>query len=188
MNARRGRVGARGVLAAPHAPTRWTGAAAVAAFAALLPLVTPPASRGWVPDVAVLTVLCLAFRGTPERAALFGVVVGALAAPWSPEPLLFRPFVLGTLGWVGGLAASVLQRDRAPIRMAAAAVGVLWVHAAEGVAASLAGCETAAGEVPSRLAATALAAAIAAAAAPAWFGLVAHGRLLAPLERSFRDV
>jgi cell shape-determining protein MreD len=166
--------------------TGWLGPVCVALVAALLPLVLPGAARAWVPDLAVLTVLAVGFRGTPERAALFGVALGALASLWSPEPLLFRPFVLGATGWVAGQAAEVLQRDRVSLRMIAAALGTAGLHAAEGVAASFAGADAAA--MAPRVAATALAAGIAAAAAPLWFALLARGRLLAPLERSFRDV
>lgn len=172
---------------------RWAGPLFVLLLAATAPLLAPPSARsaGLWPDVAVLAVVFLGFRATPERAALFGVAAGALSATFSVEPFLLRPFVLGTAGFLAGQAAGILHRDENAVRMAVAAAAVLFVRGAEEVAAALA-CGGAAdwdGAVALRMAGTgALAAVTAALAAPLWFGLVRGWRLLAPLERSFRDV
>ena len=87
--------------------TRWAGTAFALLFAATAPLLVPAAWRdaGRWPDIAVLAVVFLGFRATADRAATFGVAVGFLASLWSPEPMFFRPFVLGSIGYVAAQAA-----------------------------------------------------------------------------------
>ena len=171
---------------------RWAGTVFVLLLAGAGPLLAPPAVRdaGLWPDFAVLAVVFLGFRGTPDRAALLGVVAGLVAGLWAPEPLCFRPFILGCVGYLAGLVASVVHRDQLLARVVCAVLGVLVVRGAENVAALLAtsggGAWTSeqAGRV---LWATVSAAGVAAVVSPVWFAAARRWRLLAPLERTFRD-
>jgi cell shape-determining protein MreD len=172
---------------------RWSGPLFVLLLAATGPLLVPSSVRatGLLPDFAVLAVVFLGFRATPERAALFGAAVGALAGLWSVEPLLFRPFVLGTVGFLAGQAATIFDREEPAVRVAAAAGGVILLRIAEEIAAALAGggaTTWTAGDAGRVAGATLAAALVAAVVAQPWFGLVRKTRLLAPMERSFRDV
>jgi cell shape-determining protein MreD len=172
---------------------RWTGPLFVVLLGAVVPLCVPPGLRdaGLWPEFAVLSVVVLGFRATPERAALFGVVTGFAASLWSPEPLCFRPFVLGAVGFLAGQVASVLTRESTVVRMCAAALGVLALRVAERIAAALASGPSAdwtGAEAARAVGTVVLAAAVAGLAAPAWFAFVRRSGLLAPFERSFRDV
>ena len=170
---------------------QWAGPVFVVLLAATLPVLASPALRasGWLPDVAVLAVVAAGFRGTPDRAAMLGVVVGLLASLWAPEPVLLRPCLLGVIGYAASHVAIVLDRERWSIRMASVALAVLLMRGAEFVAAALAGAAPGSGaEAVDAFRAAIASAAVAAAVAPLWFGVLARWRLLGPLERSFRDV
>jgi hypothetical protein len=172
---------------------RWAGPAFLVLLAATAPLLLPHAwtDAGWAPDAAVLAVVCLGFRGTPDRAALTGILAGALASLWSPEPAAFRPFVLGTVGWSAGQLAVIFDRDRFTVRMAAAAGGVVLTRVAEWTCAAIAcrgGTPWTSSDAGTAIGSVVAGAASAALCAPLWFAAVRRFGLLAPLERSFRDV
>lgn len=172
---------------------RWAGPAFLLLLAATAPLLLPRAwtDAGWVPDVAVLVVVCVGIRGTPDRAAVAGIVAGLLASLWSPEPAAFRAFVLGTVGWTAGQAGLTFDRDRRAVWMAAAAGGVLFARVSEWTCAAIAcreGTPWTAHDAGVAIGAVLASAVVAAACAPAWFAAVRRLRLVAPLERSFRDV
>ncbi|MCE9634416.1 MAG: hypothetical protein K8T90_01815 [Planctomycetes bacterium] len=173
--------------------TRWAGTLFLLLLAATAPLLAPTTWRdaGRWPDLAVLAVVFLGFRGTPDRAAMFGIAVGLVASLWTPEPLLFRPFVLGSVGYVAGHAASILHRDHVVVRLVAAAAGVVAMRLAEQIAAALSAGSAApwTGYDAARVASVTFTAAVATGLAmPVYFAVAKRWRLLAPLERSFRDV
>ena len=137
------------------------------------------AAGGWVPDVALLATLYVGIRGTPERGAWFGIAAGVALSPFTAEPFLMRAFVLGTCGFLGGRAAGVIARDRPETAVAIAAAASLLARSLAEI--PLAGSGSAPSRVLPAVAVTAL-------AAPLVFAIVRRTALLAPLERSFRDV
>lgn len=171
----------------------WTGPLAVLLLAIAVPLLAPPSwgASPWLPDVALLAVVYLGFLGTPDRAAVCGIVLGAALSLWSPEPIAFRAFVLGSAGWLSGQVAGILHRDSAVVRMFVAAGAMFACRAAETIEASLAcrgGTSWTGADAAHQCGAVFVACAVTAVAAPMWFAFVRSARLLAPLERTFRDV
>lgn len=172
---------------------RWAGPLFVVLLAAVAPLLVPRALlvSAWLPEIAVLAVVCAAFRGTPDRAAVFGIALGGVLSLWAPEPVCFRPFVLGTIGWSASHAAAVLHRDRPEIRIAVVAAAVLALRMAEHAAATIAcagGASRTAEEAGLAVGRAFVAAGVTGLAAPLWFGAVMRWGLLARIDRSFRDV
>lgn len=170
---------------------RWAGVALVVAAAAAVPTLLPPSTfrAAWVPDLAALALVHAAFRGTPDRAALLGVVLGLAGSPWRPEPVPWQAFVLGATGYLIAHGASGIVRDRMAVRAAGSAIAVLVLRGGTLLAAAVADTEPLSSEAALRATVAAAIAAAAAALATAPFAAAARRwRLLTPLERSFRDV
>lgn len=168
-----------------------TGSVAVVLVAALLPVLAPAraADSAWFPDLAALTLTYAAFRGTADRAALLGVAIGVAVSPWRPEPLPWTAFVLGATGYVLGHVAAVVDRERWVPRAGAAAAAVLSIRAGSLVAAAVADTSPLGADGAARAGASvAVSAAVAALCAAPWFAALRSTRLLADVERSFRDV
>jgi hypothetical protein len=167
---------------------KWAGPTFVVLAALMLPLSAPAGwiRGGYLPEIAVLATLYVGFRGTGERAAWFGVILGLLAAPWTSEPPLLRATVLGTVGLVAGQAGGVVDRERIVINAALAAVASLVLRGTEELALGTdAGTPGSAAAVAGAIL---VATAVTGVAAPIFFAVVERLGLLAPLERSFRDV
>jgi len=170
---------------------RWTGVLLVVLAASAAPAMLPPGTfrAAWVPDVAALACVHVAFRGTPDRAALLGVAIGLASSPWRPEPAPWLAFLHGATAYLTALVASGLVRDGAFVRMIAAAAAVLVLRGGALLAAAVSDTEPLGAGGAACAAATALLAALCAGcAAPPFAALARRWRLLAPLERSFRDV
>lgn len=166
---------------------------AVVLAAAAAPLLAPQdwAQHGAFPDVAALVVLHLAIAGTPERAALLGVAIGALRCVWTPEPFGLDAALYGTLGWSGAHAGRALFEERAGVRMVAAGASVVALRAASaGVSALAAPSGASSGTSLAAWAWSTLGASLATAlVAPFAFGALRATRALSAFERRrLRDV
>lgn len=159
---------------------RWAGPVAVFLAAALVALRAPAWSpAGWVPELPLLTVLYIAARGTPQRAAAWGGLLGLALCPWTAEPPLLQSVALGAAGWFGAKAVGVVDRRNALAVAAVTLAASLFLRGVEAAAAGGAGA-------PIAVALT-CAVSTAAASLPFHAFLSATGAMQ-PVERSFRDV
>lgn len=166
---------------------KWAGVLFVVLLALVAPVSVPAAwiRTGLLPEVGVVATLYVASRGTAERAAWFGIAIGLLATPWTAEPMFLRATVLGGIGFVAGHAAAVVDRERVAITAGLAAVAALVLRGSEEIALGAGASSPATAGVAGAVLASVVTTAI---AAPLFFAAARRLHLLAPLERSFRDV
>ncbi len=158
---------------------------AVVVITAPLALPAHWVSDGLVPDLALLAVLYVAMRGTSDRAAVLGVVLGLAVTPWTAAPFAQTAFLLGGTGWLVGRVSGALDRERLSVQCALAFGGVLLARGAAVLAMTVdaaGGADLPSPQVSAALLAVVLTAGSTALAAPFALALIERTRVFRSLE------